>query len=460
MGESLELQRLSFNRSVAIEARQDNQSSDAGLLLVREVLERAGVFDDLAARLDDPRDQARVSYPLADQLRTVVGLLAQGWNDLADADGQRGDPLLQVAASGARGLGPLDQAPPSQPTLSRLLATLATESNRGVLHEATLQLAGQRLRAANRGHRRRRLTLDFDGMAISTAGHQAGSAYNGHFGERVYYPLIASIGETGDLIGALLRDGRAHPAADAPDWIPSVVDQAKRHLCQVGLVRMDAGFTDDTTLSALEARDIAYVGRLRGNKALDRLAAPHLKRPRGRPPHEPREWAIEQRYQAGSWDHERRAILVVQERPDELFLHSFWLVTSLDAERYPTERVLALYRERGRAESHMGELKDVLVPRLSATSRGAATDEAVFARNEAWLLLHLIAYQAMHALRVPLERATGEGVSLKRLRERVLKSAAQIRVHARQIRVVIARTAIRLWQPLLERLQRLHWAPG
>jgi len=255
-------------------------------------------------------------------------------------------------------------------------------------------------------------------MAISTAGHQAGSAYNGHFGERVYYPLVASIGETGDLIGALLRDGRAHPAADAPHWIPSVVDQAKRHLCQVGLVRMDAGFTDDTTLSALEARDIAYVGRLRGNKALDRLAAPHLKRPVGRPPHEPREWAIEQRYQAGSWDQERRAILVVQERPDELFLHACWLVTSLDAERDPPERVLALYRERGRAESHMGELKDVLVPRLSATSRGAATDEAVFTRNEAWLLLHLIAYQAMHALRVALERATGEGVSLKRLRER------------------------------------------
>jgi len=51
---------------MAIEARQDNQSSDAGLLLVREVLERAGLFDELAARLDDPRDQARVTYPLAD----------------------------------------------------------------------------------------------------------------------------------------------------------------------------------------------------------------------------------------------------------------------------------------------------------------------------------------------------------------------------------------------------------
>lgn len=460
MGERVELQRLSFNGSVAIEAREDNQSSDAGLLLVRDVLERAGTFDHLDANLDDPRDPQRVTHTLADQMRAVLGLLAQGWNDLGDVDGQRGDPLLRVAASGDRGLAPLGAAVASQPTLSRLMGTLASESNREVLHEGVMRLAGQRLRAFNRGRRRRRLTLDFDGMAIDVAGHQAGSAYNGHFGGRVYYPLIASIGETGDLIDACLRGGRAHPAGEAPDWIPAVVDRARHHLCQVGLVRMDAGFTDDTTLSALEDRGIAYVGRLRSNPALQRQAAPHLKRPPGRPPHEPREWAIEQRCEAGSWDHERRAILVVQERPDDLFLHHFWLITSLDPQAYSPEQVLALYRQRGKAEGHMGELKDVLTPQLSATSRGVASDDAVFARNEAWLLLHLLAYEAMHALRVPLEQLTGTGWSLKSLRERVLKTAARIHTHARRIHVVIPRTAARLWQRLLQYLPRLHWAPG
>ena len=63
-------------------------------------------------------------------------------------------------------------------------------------------------------------------MPIAVAGHQAGSANNGHYGGRVYYPLIASIAETGDLVGARLREGRAHPAAEAPGWIPELVDQA------------------------------------------------------------------------------------------------------------------------------------------------------------------------------------------------------------------------------------------
>ncbi len=460
MGETIELFRPTFNRSVIVEAQEDNQSSDAGLVLVREVLERARLFDFLNERLHDPRDPKRILHPLIDQLRTVIGLLAQGWGDLADAEGQAEDPLLRIAGRGKRGLTPLEETPPSQPTLSRLLGALASEGNRTALHEAALRLAGQRLRATNRGHRRRRLTLDFDGMGLPVAGHQAGTAYNGHLGGRVYYPLIASIAETGDLLDARLREGKAHPAAEAPGWIPAVVDQARRHLCQVGLVRFDAGFTDNTTLSALEERGIPYVGRLRGNPALDRLAAPHLKRPVGRPPKEPREWAIEARYQAGSWATDRRLILVVRERPDDLFLDHFWLVTSLAPGDYSAEAVLALYRRRGKAEGHMGELKDVLVPRLSATSRGAATGEEVFARNEAWLLLHLLAYEAIHALRVPLEQAIGTGFSLKRLREQVLKSAARVLEHARQIRVVIARSAVRLWQPLLQRLARLHWTSG
>ena len=310
------------------------------------------------------------------------------------------------------------------------------------------------------GGAHRYLTLDFDGLAIPVAGHQAGSAYNGHLGGRVYYPLVASIAETGDQIDARLRAGNAHPAAEAPTWIPDVVDQARNHICQVGLARIDAGFADGTTLAALEDRDVPYVARLPGNKALDRLAKPYLKRPVGRPPAEPREWAIEERYQAGSWANDRRVILVVQERPDDLFFDTFWLVTSLDPGPYPAEEVLRLYRRRGKAEAHMGELKDVLEPRLSSTSRGAATDDEVFARNEAWLLLHLLAYEAMHALRVPLEEATKQGFSLKRLREQVLKTAARLLVHARQIRVVMEKTAVRLWQPLFQRLDRLRWEGG
>ncbi len=54
---------------------------------------------------------------------------------------------------------------------------------------------------------------------------------------------------------------------------------AEETLCQVALVRIDAGFPSEPLLSSLERRGAPYVARLRTNKVLDRMAWPHLKRP-------------------------------------------------------------------------------------------------------------------------------------------------------------------------------------
>ncbi|MBB3190617.1 IS4 transposase [Halomonas cerina] len=64
--------------------------------------------------------------------------------------------------------------------------------------------------------------------------------------------------------------------------------------------------------------------------------------------------------QAGSRPSPRRVVLVVQERPDELLLHAFFLVTNLGKFDWSPAKVLALYRKRGNAEAHMGEVKSAL----------------------------------------------------------------------------------------------------
>ncbi len=74
-------------------------------------------------------------------------------------------------------------------------------------------------------------------------------------------------------------------------------------------------------------------------------------------------------YRAESWSKARRVVLVVLERPGELLLDRFWLITSLDAETVPAAELLELYRERGRAEGHMGKLMGVLEPALSSAPR-------------------------------------------------------------------------------------------
>jgi len=300
-------------------------------------------------------------------------IFAQGWRDQADADLLRHDPALCVAVSTRKGTSPLSsrgsrcgsrarELPglPSQPTLSRLVGWLASEENRRSLREALVELASRRLQAQGRG-RLRRLTLDVDSLPVEVHGAQPGSQYHGYYKARIHHPMVALAAETGDILDVRLREGAVHTADGALAFILELVYRVEGSL--------DAGFPGEELLSGLEARGISYVAWIRHNPVLNRMAAPHLKRPPGRPPHQPRTWFHETSYRAKDWSRPRRAVLVVQERLGKLLPHHFWLITSWGVERMDAEALLEHYRQRGTAEGYLGELMNVLRPSLSSSPR-------------------------------------------------------------------------------------------
>ncbi len=346
---------------------------------------------------------------------------------------------------------------------------MAAPANLKVLRDAVLELAGRGIRAERRGKRLPCVTLDVDSAPIEVHGHQPKAEWNGHYAARIYHPLITSIAETGDMLDARLRAGNVASADGALDVILDVVDRAQKTFCDVAMVRIDAGFPSAALLAGLEARGIDYVSRLRANAALDRLAEPFMKRPPGRRPAEPRMWLHELRYQAASWDEPRRVVLVVKEREGDLLLDRFFLVTSLAWTAKTRREVLAHYRERGKAEGHMGELKDVLAPALSSTNRAKShwrgkkpksKTPAVdaFACNEVRLLIACLAYQVMHVARRAMAEATGTGWSLRRLRERVLRAGARLVISARRMTLALSSAAAPFWAALWPRLMALQWA--
>lgn len=487
MGEAnLSLFRAKFNQSLRIEARPERLTSDAGAVVLREVMERLGIVDWMTSRLVDRRDPELITHPLSELLRTSLVLLGQGWRDHDDADRLRHDAVFRLAVSDRRGVGPLQMRPPeerardnnpevpdglaSQPTLSRLVAMLAQGGNRQVVRRSLLEFAARRNRVGRNGHRFRHLTVDLDSLPIEVEGHQPGSAYNGHYHTRVYHPLIASVGETGDLLDAKLREGNAHTAAGAADFLLPLLDEVEQKLCQVAAVRIDAGFPEEELLSALEKRATPYVARLRNNAVLDRMAAPYLSRPPGRPPVEPRTWCYELDYRADPWSRQRRVVLVVMERAEEFFLHHFWLVTSWTPEEKDARALLDLYRQRGTAEGHMGELMSVLDPALSCSPRakshyrGRPLEASLvpgdsFANNEVRLLLNVLAYNLVHAARVLMEKATGQGWGLARFREVILRVAGRVLVHGRRAVLVLGEGSAALWRTLWTRIRALNYAP-
>jgi hypothetical protein len=473
--------RPTFNGSLHVECREDRITSDGGAVLLREIEEAAGLCEWMAERLVDPRDPDKLVHPLVELLRTRLYMLVQGRRDQDDADVLRDDPAFRLAVSERRGVAPLQAAAvdengqkrepeglASQPTLSRLQTLLSRADSLQVLRDALCEFSVRRILAANGGRKHRSLGIDVDSIPIEVYGQQPGSAYNGHYEARVYHPLMASVAETGDILDVLLREGNVHTANDSLDFILAILDKMKE-ACLSAFLRIDAGFPEDKLLSAVEGRGARYVARIKNNAVLNRMAEPFNKRPAGRPPKELRIWFYEMTYKAEEWSRARRVVLVVQEKPGELYLHHFWLLTNCSRKRKPGAVLLEMYRERGTAEGHQGEFKDVLAPALSSSPRWKMTYRGQppsrrtrpvdsFAQNEATLLMNALAYNLAHAGRVMLEKATGQGWSLRRFRERALLVAARITTHGNRITMVITGIARKVWQALWPKLTRASLA--
>jgi hypothetical protein len=222
-------------------------------------------------------------------------------------------------------------------------------------------------------------------------------------------------------------------------------------------LRLDAGFTSGRVLDYLTRRNVRFIGRLKANPVLDALAEPHLYRPPGRPPREGYEYLVELgAYQAESWEHPQRVVLVVVDRPDpksgQLFLAPdyFFLVTNYDERRLDGDACLAHYRARGTFEDRLSELNQAVGTQLSSPK---------FHENEATFLLCLLGYNLVNLLRVELEDSVGGCWDLQRFRNYVLKAGGRITKRSRRLLTHLANAVVRFWGCVLERIAAWRLVP-
>lgn len=455
----------SFNRAVKVRASDDRITSDAGLLLLREADHRLGLTESLARQLFDPRRQDLIRYELVELLRERLYALALGYSAQDDADRLAHDPAMKLAAWNRPGERTLDERLASQPTQSRLIDILtSTPGNRAALRDSLSEACERHLRATGGDHAARQVTIDIDSFPIQVHGQQPGAAYNGYYRETVYHPLLASYSVAGDydsmqhghrlgsgFVHALLRQGQVHTAHGMRRFLAEVVRKA-RGLGQVLDFRIDAGYTDGPTLDYLTDEQLRFMGRLKTNAVLDRLAAPHLWRPVGRPPKGGYEEVIELGWhRAESWKHPQRLLLVIIDRPDpktgqlNLLPEYFFLVVGWKVEELDGDAALAHYRRRGTFEDRIGELQQALHPHLSHDD---------FQANEALLRLSLLAFNLASMLRIEYEASAGSCFDLGRFQRDVLKAGGRVVKGARRLLVQVARVVAPFWTRLVACLQR------
>ena len=74
-------------KKLTVDFEGGNQSSDAGLLLLRQAERKLGVCGRLAAAMPDRRDPGRIEHEMFEMVMARASAIACGYEDAIDLDG-------------------------------------------------------------------------------------------------------------------------------------------------------------------------------------------------------------------------------------------------------------------------------------------------------------------------------------------------------------------------------------
>ena len=195
-------------------------SSDAGVLLLREVERELGIAERLAACVTDRRDAAKLDHTVVEMLKTRMFAIAAGYEDADDCDALRHDPVFKMAVGRAPETGePLC----SQPTMSRL------ENAPSRVEVARMMAAMVTLFCASWDRPPAAITLDIDDTLDAVHGHQQLALFNAHYDERCFLPIHIYEATSGKPVAVILRPGKTPDGREVRTILKHVIKRIRSH---------------------------------------------------------------------------------------------------------------------------------------------------------------------------------------------------------------------------------------
>jgi hypothetical protein len=419
-------------KKLTVDFEGGNQSSDAGLLLLRQAERRLGVCRRLAAAMPDHRDPSRILHEMFEMVTARTTAIACGYKDAIDHDRLRHDPLMKVAV----GRCPETGAPlASQSTISRL-ENSPSKTDAARLGVALLDQFSATVKPG------RIEMLDIDDTFCAAHGGQQLAFWNAHHDERGFASMHIYHVASGAPVATILRPARTPKGTEVRTVIKHVTKRLKQHWPDTRIVwRGDSHYGRVEAMEWIEENGGDYIFGLPGNSTLDALVArtaDNLRFHHAKSRQEKVRTWMSFMYQAGSWDRPRKVVarLECSLQPDtgetttskgmRQEVDVRFIVTSLkgSAEHLYED----VYCGRGQMENliklHKAQMASDRMSCHSATA------------NQVRLALHTAAYWLTLAVRDaipqtdPLAKA-----EFATIRERLIKIGARIIEHGARIRI-------------------------
>ena len=222
-------------------------TSFAGLVVFQRFFKQLGLKDRLRGCFAHLATSAVYSHHVV-MLLLVVHLLL-GYRELRDLRYYQDDEMVKRLL----GLKRL----PEVSTVSRRLAQADQRSVVRVQAEnRDLVLARMEKLALPR------VTVDFDGSVLSTCRRAEGTAVGFNKkkkGQRSYYPLFATVAQTGQVLDVLHRPGNVHDCNGAAKFISACVEPLRQRLPRAVLeTRVDSAFFSEAAIDELADRGVEF----------------------------------------------------------------------------------------------------------------------------------------------------------------------------------------------------------
>jgi hypothetical protein len=420
-------------KKLTVDFNGGTQSSDAGLLLLREAERKLGVCLRLAATIPDRRDPNRIRHEMLEMLMERVSAIACGYEDAIDLDRLRHDPLMKATVGRCPETGePLA----SQSTISRLEnAPSKTDAAR-----LAVAMVDQFCATVKPG---RVEIFDIDDTFCAAHGYQQLAFWNAHHDERGFATMHIYHVASGAPVATILRPARTPKGTEVRTVIRHITKLLKKHWPNTRIVwRGDSHYGRVEAMEWIEENDGDYIFGLPGNSTLDALVAEtadNLRFHHAKSHQEKVRTHTSFTYQAGSWTRPRRVVarLECSLQPDtgETITTSNGMRQEVDI-RYVVTSLKGpaeyLYEDQYCGRGQMENLIKLHKAQLSSDRMSCHSATA----NQVRLVLHTAAYWLMLAVRdaIPKKEPLAKA-EFATIRERLFKIGARVIEHVARIRI-------------------------